>query len=164
MLEWMLMPLKRYADFSGRSRRKEFWMFQLLNIIMIAVFLGPIYRIIIGNMMSQMAVAPDGTYAPAASAGFQFGDHPIAIAFAAIGVLWALFVLIPGIAVTVRRLHDRDMSGWWYLGFVVLSIIPLIGIVASIGFLVVMCLEGTKGTNRFGADPKGGGTNPEVFS
>ena len=164
MLEWMLMPLKRYAEFSGRSRRKEFWMFQLLNIIVIAVFLGPIYRIMIGNMMSQMAVAQDGTYSAAASSGFQYGDHPIAIAFGAIGVIWALFVLVPGIAVTIRRLHDRDMSGWWYLGFIVLSIIPLIGIVASIGFLVVMCLDGTKGTNRFGADPKGGGTNPEVFN
>ena len=164
MLEWMLMPLKRYAEFSGRSRRKEFWLFQLLNIIVTAVFLGPIYRIMIGNMMSQMAAAQDGTYSAAASSGFQYGDHPIAIAFGAIGVIWALFVLIPGIAVTIRRLHDRDMSGWWYLGFIVLSIIPLIGIVASIGFLVVMCLEGTKGTNRFGADPKGGGTSPEVFN
>lgn len=164
MLEWMLMPLKRYADFSGRSRRKEFWLFQLLNIIVTAVFLGPIYRSMIGSMMSQMAVAQDGTYAAAASSGFQYGDHPIAVAFAAIGVIWALFVLIPGIAVTVRRLHDRDMSGWWYLGFVVLALIPLIGIVASIAFIVVMCLDGTKGTNRFGADPKGGGTNPEVFN
>ena len=164
MLEWMLMPLKRYADFSGRSRRKEFWLFQLLNIIVSAVFLGPIYRVMIGNMMSQMSVAQDGTYSAAASSGFQYGDHPIAVAFAAIGVIWALFVLVPGIAVTVRRLHDRDMSGWWYLGFVVLAMIPLIGLVASIGFLVLMCLEGTKGTNRFGADPKGGGTNPEVFN
>ena len=164
MLEWMLMPLKRYAEFSGRSRRKEFWLFQLLNIIVTAVFLGPIYRIMIGNMMSQMASTQDGTYSAAASSGFQFGDHPIAIAFGAIGFIWALFVLIPSIALSIRRLHDRDMSGWWYLGFIVLSIIPLIGIVASIGFLVVMCLDGTKGTNRFGADPKGGGTNPEVFS
>ncbi len=164
MLEWMLMPLKRYADFSGRSQRKEFWMFQLLNVIVTAVFLGPIYKVMIGDMMSQMAVGQDGTYSAAASTGFQFGNHPIALVFAAIGVIWALFVLIPGIAVTVRRLHDRDMSGWWYLGFVVLAMIPLIGLVASIAFIVVMCLEGTKGTNRFGADPKGGGTSPEVFN
>lgn len=163
MLEWMLMPLKRYADFSGRSRRKEFWLFQLLNLIVIAVFFGPIYRVMIGNMMAQATMGQDGTFAGAASSGFQFGDHPIAVAFGAIGLIWVLFVFIPSLALIVRRLHDRDMSGWWYLGFVVLAMIPLVGLVASIAFLVVMCLDGTQGTNRFGADPKGGGTNPEVF-
>ena len=162
MLEWMLMPLKRYADFNGRSRRKEYWSFFLLNLIVSAVLLGPIYGVLIGNM-SSVATADPGNFEAAAASGFQYADHPIATGLAALGVLWALFTLVPNIAVTVRRLHDRDMSGWWYLGFIVASLIPLVGILAGLALLVLMFLEGTKGPNRFGDDPKGAGTG-DVFS
>lgn len=61
--------------------------------------------------------------------------------------LLGLVLFIPSLAVTVRRLHDTDRSGWWML----LALIPLIG---GIVLLVFMCLEGTRGPNRFGADPK----------
>jgi len=63
----------------------------------------------------------------------------------------------------VRRLHDRDMSGWWYLGVAVASIIPIVGFIASIAFLVLMVLPGTPGPNRFGPDPKDP-TGAEVFA
>jgi len=66
-----------------------------------------------------------------------------------------LAIIIPGIAVTVRRLHDRDMSGWWYLGVAVLGQVPYLGALIQLGFLVLMCLPGTPGPNRFGPDPKG---------
>jgi uncharacterized membrane protein YhaH (DUF805 family) len=56
-------------------------------------------------------------------------------------------VIIPSIAVQVRRFHDQDKSGW----FVLLSLIPFLG---AIIVLVFMFIEGTKGPNRFGADPK----------
>ncbi len=68
--------------------------------------------------------------------------------------LYALAVFIPSIAVTVRRFHDRDMSGWWYLGLSLAGIIPFVGFLASIAFLVLMFLPGTQGSNRFGPDPK----------
>jgi uncharacterized membrane protein YhaH (DUF805 family) len=61
-------------------------------------------------------------------------------------VLFALAVLIPGIAVAVRRLHDLDRSGWWLL----LGFIPLVG---AIILLIWFCTKGTEGPNRFGADP-----------
>ena len=67
-----------------------------------------------------------------------------------------LAVIIPGIAVQVRRFHDQDKSGW----FVLLALIPFVG---SIAVLVFMCLEGTKGPNRFGPDPKNP-ANAEVFA
>jgi uncharacterized membrane protein YhaH (DUF805 family) len=67
--------------------------------------------------------------------------------------VWALGIVIPSIAVTICRLHDRDMSGWWYLGFIVASMIPLVNFIAGIAFLIVMVLLGTKGANRFGPDP-----------
>jgi uncharacterized membrane protein YhaH (DUF805 family) len=78
------------------------------------------------------------------------------LSFIGLGIygLYALAALIPSIAVTVRRLHDRDMSGWWYLGLTVAGFIPLIGFAASIALLVLMVLPGTEGGNRFGPDPK----------
>ena len=150
MIEWMLLPLKRYAEFSGRSRRKEFWSFFVLNLVVTAVLLGPIYASMLGNMAAMQA----GTIDPAAADALTPGLIPMGLG--ALGGLWGLGTLIPNIALTVRRLHDRDMSGWWYLGFIVLALIPLINFIAIIGYLVLMCLEGTKGPNRFGDDPKAG--------
>ena len=151
-MEWMLMPLRKYAQFTGRSRRKEFWMFTLLNIIVYAVIL----TLMIMTSGASMFADADPTN-PLSAYGAMFSGVGLLLA------VWALAVLIPGIAVSVRRLHDRDMSGWWYLGFIVLSFIPLVGIIASIAFLVVMALPGTPGANRFGPDPKDP-SGAEVFS
>ncbi|HZG46474.1 MAG TPA: DUF805 domain-containing protein, partial [Allosphingosinicella sp.] len=65
-----------------------------------------------------------------------------------LATLWGLLVFIPNLAVTIRRLHDQDKSGW----FVLLALIPLVG---PIILLVFYCIEGTRGPNRFGPDPKG---------
>jgi uncharacterized membrane protein YhaH (DUF805 family) len=134
-MEWMLMPLRRYADFSGRSRRMEYWMFQLLNVLVMLV----------AGALILSGIPWD-----------TFNDsQPGALLWVGVILLclWLLAVLIPGIAVTVRRLHDRDMSGWWYLGFILAGLIPLVGWIASIAMLVIMCLPGTSGSNRFGPDP-----------
>jgi uncharacterized membrane protein YhaH (DUF805 family) len=127
-MDYMLMPLKRYADFSGRSRRKEYWMF-LLGVIIAAVILS----IVEGVLGMQGMVG--GVYGP-------------------LTLLLILGIIIPGIAVQVRRFHDQDKSGW----FVLLGLIPFVG---GLIVLVFMLLEGTKGPNRFGPDPKG--ENAQVF-
>ena len=75
-----------------------------------------------------------------------------------------LGILIPTIAVAVRRLHDRNMSGWWYLGFIALSFIPVVGFLASIAMLVIFCLKGTDGDNRFGPDPLRPGARADIFA
>lgn len=129
-MEWALLPLKRYADFSGRSRRKEYWMF-ILGVIVVAIVLSIIESILGLNGMVG------GVYGP-------------------LTLILVLALLIPGIAVQVRRFHDQDKSGW----FVLLSLIPFVG---GLIVLVFMCLEGTKGPNRFGEDPKDPGS-VEVFS
>jgi uncharacterized membrane protein YhaH (DUF805 family) len=147
-MEYMLMPLRRYAEFTGRSRRKEFWMFALLNFIVYAVIMALMFALGAGASMEDAAA---GNY------GAMFGGVGLLIG------VWGLAVLVPSIAVSVRRLHDRDMSGWWYLGFIVASFIPILGIITSIGFLVLMLLPGTPGENRFGPDPKGA-ADPAVFA
>jgi uncharacterized membrane protein YhaH (DUF805 family) len=155
-MEWMLMPLKRYADFSGRSRRMEFWMFQLLNVIVTMVLIFVTFGgMPWGAMTDPTAMTDTSMVAAEPGALFYVG--------AGLLVVWALGVLIPSIAVTVRRFHDRDMSGWWYLGFIVASIIPLVGFVATIALIVLMALPGTAGPNRFGPDPLGQ-ADPEVFA
>jgi uncharacterized membrane protein YhaH (DUF805 family) len=130
MIEWMMMPLKRYADFSGRSRRKEYWFF-VLGVFIAAIVLSIIERI------AGLSGMVGGVYGPLTTI-LLFG------------------VIIPSIAVQVRRFHDQDKSGW----FVLLSLIPFIG---AIIVLVFMFLEGTKGPNRFGPDPKDPGS-VETFS
>ena len=137
-MEWMLMPLRRYADFSGRSRRKEYWMF-LLFIVLVYSALGVVIAIV------GFSGAEDGS---------SFGG--VGGAMFIVLLLFGLAIFIPSIAVAVRRFHDQDKSGWFYL----LNFIPYLG---PIIVLVFMCLEGTKGPNRFGEDPKGGGSE-EIFA
>ena len=135
-MEWMLLPLKRYAQFSGRSRRKEYWMFVLLVFIIyvIAMILDSLLGF--GTTTRYADVGETG-----AAAGFNSSGGIITL-------LAMLALFLPSLAVAIRRLHDTDRSGWWIL----IGLIPLIG---AIVLLVFYCTDGTKGPNRFGADPKG---------
>jgi len=105
---WYFEVLKKYAVFSGRARRKEYWMFFLVNIL-VAMVLGFIE-----------GVAGTG---------------------AILSNLYSLALLIPGIAVGVRRMHDTDRSGWWLL-------LPIVN-------LIFLCQDSQPGPNRFGPNPKG---------
>jgi len=156
MLDYMLMPFRRYAEFSGRSRRMEFWSFALLNVIVLAVITVIVFAT--AGSFASFENRAQGSYSAGASAfvPMMFGGAGLLYA------VWWLATIVPNVAVTVRRLHDRDMSGWWYLGFVVLSMIPLIGFIASIAFFVILVLPGTPGPNRFGEDPKDP-TGSEIF-
>ena len=127
-MEWMLLPLKRYAEFSGRSRRKEYWMFVLFNILV-----GIVASIIDTAIFS-----------------YSFGDN------GPINILVSLALLIPGIAVGVRRLHDLGKSGWWYL--LIFAVI-----IGWIVLLIWFCTDGEKGSNQYGDDPKGGVDATGVF-
>lgn len=129
MLQYMLMPLKRYAQFQGRSRRKEYWLYTLFLVI-VSVILGVI----------DFAILSSGS-----GVGF-------------LGLLFSLATLLPSLAVSVRRLHDTNRSGWWIL----IALIPLIGAIVLIVFTVQ---DSTPGANRFGPSPKSGDENTaEVFA
>ncbi|MGN6227038.1 MAG: DUF805 domain-containing protein [Dyella sp.] len=109
-MNWYLAVLRQYAVFSGRARRKEYWMFVLFNVI-IAFVLGFVVGLAGAGERGELVVN-----------------------------LYQLAVLIPSIAVGVRRMHDTDHSGWWIL-------LPIVN-------LVFACTEGTPGPNRFGPNPK----------
>lgn len=162
-MNWMLMPVRRYADFSGRSRRLEFWMFTLMNFIVACVLLGPAYMMFVQELARHVVLTDGGAASFDADILANLQLNTTVLVLFALYAIYALFMLIPSIAVVVRRLHDRNLSGWWYLGLILVSWIPLVGLVASIAFLVFMFLDGTPGPNRFGPDPKGR-TNEEVFS
>ena len=128
---WYVKALKQYVDFSGRARRREYWMFVLVNVVIVIVL--SVIDTLLGTGGFR-ATAGGGSFYAANSLGLLSG-------------LYTLAVLLPSIAVTVRRLHDTDRSGWWIL----LGFIPIIG---GIILLVFYVLEGTRGPNRFGPDPK----------
>lgn len=117
-MSWYLKVLKKYAVFEGRARRKEYWFFVLINTIVGSCFL------IIDRQM--------GNYDPETQAGFL---HSI----------YSLLVLLPSIAVAVRRLHDTERTGWWLL----LIFVPIIGWIVLFLFFV---FAGSKGANRYGQD------------
>lgn len=104
-MEWYLKVLKRYVDFNGRSQRKEYWMFQLFNLLAMVV-LGIVSILVFGG-------------------GTEDGG-PADI----LGGVYGLAVFLPSLGVTVRRLHDIGKSGWWVL----LGFIPLIGMLVLIFF------------------------------
>ena len=113
-MNWYIGCWQKYAEFSGRARRKEYWMFCLFNILA---------GIVIGIVDTVLGAG------------------------GLLGGLYNLAVLVPSLAVTARRLHDTDRSGWMML----IALIPLVG---AIVLLVFMCLDSKPGDNRFGANPK----------
>lgn len=127
-MEWMLMPLKRYADFSGRSRRQEFWMFALLKLIVFGVL---------------------GVVAGVAAVGWLHGETSGVLFFSVLTLIALLFLalMVPTWAVTARRFHDQGMTGW----LVLLNLIPSLG---PLIILVFMCMDGQVGANPYGSDPK----------
>jgi uncharacterized membrane protein YhaH (DUF805 family) len=121
-MEWYLDVLKNhYADFDGRARRKEYWMFTLINV-----------GVVIG--LSIVAGILGAIWEPLGWLGY--------LAYLA----YMLAVLVPGIAVSIRRLHETGKTGWLLL----LGLIPLLNLV----LLYFMILEGDHGPNEYGPDPK----------
>ncbi|WP_136468606.1 DUF805 domain-containing protein [Flagellimonas onchidii] len=119
-MKWYIKVLKQYADFKGRARRTEFWMFVLFNTIFAVAlsYLDYLFDMEIGHTQ--------------------------------LGILYVTYVLvtfIPGLAVSVRRLHDIGKSGW-------MLFIALIPIVGPIWLIVLYVTEGNSGNNPYGSDPK----------
>ncbi|MEU6857496.1 DUF805 domain-containing protein [Glycomyces sp. NPDC046736] len=115
-MNWYLAVLKNYVGFSGRARRKEYWMFVLFHFIALMVLYIP----------------------------FAVTQEPV---FMTLYFVYALAVILPALAVSVRRLHDTGRSGWMYL----INFIPLAG---PIILIVLLAQEGHYGSNAHGEDPR----------
>ena len=135
-MELMFQPIRKYADFSGRARRKEFWLFALLIFLIEIVFMALISAVGGQDLLMDYP----------ASANVPMSGPLMAVALLHFAVMLAL--LVPSLAVTFRRLHDTNRKGWWIL----LGFIPLIG---QLVLFIFYLLDGTPGPNRFGPDPKG---------
>lgn len=123
-LAWAILPLRRYAQFTGRSGRKEFWLF-LLGVNLVAAALAIVWT------ADTDVIGYTGT----------IGN----LAFAIL-IIGFFAILVPYVAVQVRRFHDQNRSGW----FALLNLVPYIG---PIIVLVMMALQGTEGENEYGPDP-----------
>ena len=126
-MEWYLAALRKYADFGGRARRKEYWMFTLIN----SLFLLAPYALLMLIMTLWPGWTP-GMLGP--------------ILALVIAAYW-LGIFLPSMAVATRRLHDTGRSGWWFC----INLVPLLG---GIAFLVFLCQDTAAGDNQYGANPK----------
>ena len=144
-VQWALTPIRKYAQFSGRAPRAEYWWYTLAVVVL---------AIIVSTVEQTLGMGPvAGPYAP-------------------LSLVFTLAFIIPGLAVTVRRLHDTNRSGWWILiavipycifGYVATSgggmgsvgLVSIIALIGGIALLVFMALPGNTGDNRFGPDPYG---------
>lgn len=127
-MDWMLLPLWRYTDFQGRSRRLELVSFGT------------------GLLMLAAITALFTLGAGAGRSGALATAEMAAMAGLFVSVFGATLI-IPTLALQVRRLHDLNLSGWWLL----VDLLPYLGWAAMI---VLLLLPGTRGPNRFGADPR----------
>ena len=113
-MEWYLIVLKKYATFAGRPRPKEYWMYTLINFLIIVAL----------AFLEVLVLGTNGT----------------------IGLVYSVAVIIPGISVIVRRLHDTGRSGWWFW----IAIVPVIGIFVLLYFLII---SGNDDANEYGDNP-----------
>lgn len=120
---WYLEVLQKYAVFEGRARRKEYWMFQLINVVILTVLCAVIIPPLVTHSQSFLPLF--------------------------LGVFLCVYVLatiIPSLAVSVRRLHDVNFSGWWVL----IGFVPAGGVI----LLIFHVLDSTPGPNQYGPNPK----------
>lgn len=140
-MQWIIGPLKKYADFSGRASRKEFWLFMLFVTIL--------------TVAAHSVDEPDGRNAAVA---MNMGIAELSV---------TLLLLLPSITVGVRRLHDTGRSGWWmmlvylpWLATLVSQSDPALTLasagallVGGVAWIILLLLPGKAGENAFGAPP-----------
>lgn len=144
-MKWYLLAFKNYANFTGRARRREYWMFVLINALILLPFR-------VASMILRANIPAQRT---------------AALVLLVILVVYGLGSFIPALALMVRRMHDINKSGAWVMlgfGAVILDLLvlyargglflSLIALALAIWMLVLECTDGTYGPNQYGDDPK----------
>lgn len=144
-MRWMLVPLRRYADFSGRSRRREFWWFFLFQMVVNTLFIATMVIFVMATKT-------------------LFDGAPVSSILVVISLIWVLFIvamIIPNAAVITRRMHDQGIPG--IVGMLLYGATFLLSFL-GLAILVFMALDGKKGDNQYGIDPKMNKNVADVFS
>jgi uncharacterized membrane protein YhaH (DUF805 family) len=138
-MEWFLKVVRdNYSNFSGRARRKEYWMFILFSIVFSIGF----------SIFDEIFGFTYGESYSSNTSGFSYSTEG-----GILSTLFSLALFIPNLAVAIRRLHDVNKSGWMLL----VAFIPLVGV---IWLIVLFATEGDQGSNQYGSDPKKGNGAP----
>lgn len=124
-----------FFNFSGRARRKEYWSFWVVPVLIYLV-LGILLAI--GISTSANSQSPNG----------------LTIISAILLAVFVLATIIPGLAVQVRRLHDVGQSGWILLLLIVISMVPVLGFVSFVAYIVLGCVDSQPGSSKYGPPPK----------
>ncbi len=132
-MNWYIKVLNNYAQFNGRARRSEYWYFVLFNVLFAFIAMG------LDNILGTT---------------FEMG-YGVTSPYGYVYVIYGLAVFIPGLAVSVRRLHDVGKSGWMFL----ICLIPIVG---AIWLLVLLFTESQAQTNKWGENPKINNPNNEI--
>lgn len=141
-----MSAMRKYFTFSGRAPRREFWMYVLVYVVG-AVILSFVDAALFGY----------NTDASSSSTGINASASVNSV----FGLIWALAHFIPGLAVSVRRLHDIGKTGWWIL----IGIIPLVNFIGIFVLLYWYIKKSDEGTNDYGDNPYGlGAIDEDVFA
>jgi len=170
MFKWMFLPLKRYVEFSGRSRRKEYWSFTLFFIFAAHLVSFPLFYMMteaflnlspteLQELVEEEPETMGEVYLmPVRMFGIIFREIPSGPLIASLAVI-ALFWLgtaVPTLALHVRRFHDANIESKWYWLCFASCFVPFLGGVGSLAILIIAgFLPGTPGTNKFGDNPRG---------
>jgi uncharacterized membrane protein YhaH (DUF805 family) len=136
-MNWYMEVLRKYADFNGRARRSEYWMYHLFSTLIVMALV----------LLAGAAIALMGR---------TYGNGGAVLLIVAPIWLYFMAMIIPNLAVAVRRLHDTGRSGW----FILISFIPIVG---GIILLVFLCSDSQPGPNLYGQNPKGVQAYPSMM-
>ncbi|MGO6785314.1 DUF805 domain-containing protein [Rhizobium ruizarguesonis] len=137
--------VQKYATFSGRASRSEYWWFVLF-------YFTVLFAIGIACLVTS------------SFSDFRDGVPPPVGLLVFIGGLTWLAMFLPQVALQVRRFHDRNISAWWYLALFGGGFVPYFNVIAGIAILVICLLPGTEGPNKYGPDPLRPQARAEVFA
>jgi uncharacterized membrane protein YhaH (DUF805 family) len=134
----MIEPILQYGNFTGRARRKQFWMFFLFQMIVNAVFI--FFAVALGD-----------------------DDPPLKLGIVAIiWFLWFLAMIVPNASLIIRRMRDQNIPGW--VGGLLYGSTIIFSSISLLIIFVFMCIPGTRGPNQFGPDPKEEESIQDIFA
>jgi uncharacterized membrane protein YhaH (DUF805 family) len=133
----------KFARFSGRARRKEYWGVVLFDMIIYVVLYG-----VIGAGFAQIGDA--GAFTDPRLLVQAMGQSPLILIGGGLLIIWGLISILPGLGLMVRRLHDIGQTGWWMVALIILGVIPYLGFIAAIAILVIALIKGQPGQNKYG--------------